>query len=75
MLSLEAILTEANRRYSKAKLGNPDRVEIQSDQVKALAATLVEAINQELADVDIKHKILFGGSRTGKTLELPMRRS
>ena len=78
MLNLESILKKAGERYAQAYNLEPNLGEIRSEQVKALAAVLVEAINREFAsmgvrevhrelDTDTREKTLFGGSRTGKT--------
>lgn len=69
MLDLNVILAEADKRYSNAKWGNPNQDEIRSEQVKALAATLVIAINRELDNADTSCRL-----RSGRTAlsRLPM---
>lgn len=56
-LNLEQILSKTNEIYKQRKLDaglNPDNicnVELHSDQVKALAQALVEAINREFSEM------------------------
>jgi hypothetical protein len=52
MLNLESILKKAGERYAQAYNLEPNLGEIRSEQVKALAAVLVEAINQEFTTID-----------------------
>ena len=55
MLNLEAILAKTEEKYLEKR---PDREGLQSEQVRALAAVLVEAINEELAAIGLPDSTL-----------------